>query len=52
MNEEERNSWNALPKFVIWTMWTLGAQNNGTVLQQVALSVPAISFLNCSTNRN
>lgn len=21
MNEEERNSWNALPKFVIWTMW-------------------------------
>mmetsp|Transcript_69749 Transcript_69749/g.110214 ORF Transcript_69749/g.110214 Transcript_69749/m.110214 type:complete len:638 (-) Transcript_69749:190-2103(-) len=21
MNEEELNSWNALPKFVIWTMW-------------------------------
>jgi len=21
MNEEERSSWNALPKFVIWTMW-------------------------------
>ena len=52
MNEEELNSWNALPKFVIWTMWTLGVQNNGTVPQQVAMFVPAVSFLNCSINRN
>lgn len=27
MNEEERSSWNALPKFVIWTMWSLGGKD-------------------------